>query len=260
MSTPLDQRLSEAASTSGTTTGATLANSAVALLQTMNTNYSTVKDNADPNKEVITRMIHVGAKEKIDPDTNWSIPVVYGNAWVNGSVTDAHMSEDTITMWYCITLCEQTGTKLSDNLPSKIKFKQIIWNNQRIQFDTDGIQVGKMFDQDNRLLDTYTGLIYIYPFSGGSDKPVGFAGNLNKNTKDARELFPGWGPNHKMSNLVFMLVKVVYNADKDVTGLGDLRVRLENDMKQPGDVMYDYMTNTMYGCGLNPEQINAGEP
>lgn len=234
--------------------------SSIATLNQQNVTNSTTKENATPAQAAVAKQADKGVREKIDPDTDWSIPVVYGDAWTNGSVTDAHMTEDTLTMFYCVTLCELTGTKLSDNLQSEIRFRELVWNNMRCTFGDDGIRVYKMYDEDNAVTDTYLDYIWIYPYSGGSDKPVGFVTNTAKNERPAWEIFPGWTENHKMTNLVFMIVKVVYNAEKQVTGIGDLKVRLQNNMRQPGDVMYDYMTNTRYGCGLAPEQINAGEP
>lgn len=233
--------------------------SAISTLNQQNVTNSTTKENPTPAQSVFQVQADKGVREKIDPDTDWSIPVVYGDAWVNGSVTDAYMTEDTLTMWYCVTLCEQTGTKLSDSLESEIRFREVVWNNMRCSFGDDGIRVYKMYDEDNAVTDTYLDYIWIYPFSGSSEKPVAIGNYPAKNERPAYELFPEWTNRHMMTDLVFMLVKVVYNAEKQVTGIGDLKIRLQNSMKQPGDVMYDYMTNTRYGCGLAPEQINAGE-
>jgi hypothetical protein len=54
-----------------------------------------------------------------------------------------------------------------------------------------------------------------------------------------------------MSNLVFVIVRVDYNKDKNITGLGDLTFEIKNSMKLPGDCLYDYMTNTRYGAGID---------
>jgi hypothetical protein len=68
---------------------------------------------------------------------------------------------------------------------------------------------------------------------------------------------PNWTTAHTADNLVFAVVKVVYNKDKNVTGLGDLKFRVTNPMNNPGDVIYDYMTNTRYGAGILPADINS---
>jgi hypothetical protein len=53
-----------------------------------------------------------------------------------------------------------------------------------------------------------------------------------------------------MSNLVFALVRVDYNREKNVTGLANTIFNVSNTMFQPGDVVYDYLTNTTYGAGI----------
>jgi hypothetical protein len=54
---------------------------------------------------------------------------------------------------------------------------------------------------------------------------------------------------------VFAIVRVVYNKDKNVTGLGDLKFNVNNPLNNPGDVLLDYMTNTRYGAGITLEDI-----
>ena len=53
-----------------------------------------------------------GQRIQLDPDTNNSIPVVYGRAFIPGIITDAALTNQNRTMWYCLTLCEKTGIKL----------------------------------------------------------------------------------------------------------------------------------------------------
>jgi hypothetical protein len=66
---------------------------------------------------------------------------------------------------------------------------------------------------------------------------------------------PNWTPNHLCNDLVFAIVRVVYNKDKNVTGLGDLKFNVNNPLNNPGDVLLDYMTNTRYGAGITLEDI-----
>ena len=58
-----------------------------------------------------------------------------------------------------------------------------------------------------------------------------------------------------MNNLVFALFKVTYNKEQRVTSLGDIQFKLSNTLTQPGDVLYDYMTNTRYGAGIAARDI-----
>lgn len=59
-----------------------------------------------------------------------------------------------------------------------------------------------------------------------------------------------------MNDLNFVVVSVRYNAEKDIRNLGEWTFRVRNTMKQPGDVLFDYMTNTRYGAGIPEAEIN----
>jgi hypothetical protein len=58
-----------------------------------------------------------------------------------------------------------------------------------------------------------------------------------------------------MSDLVFCIIKLTYNKEKDITGLGNIEFKMTNSMTLPGDVMQDYMTNTRYGAGISNTEI-----
>jgi hypothetical protein len=58
-----------------------------------------------------------------------------------------------------------------------------------------------------------------------------------------------------MDNLVFAVVSVEYNKERNVTSLGELEFKITNSMTLPGDVLNDYMKNTRYGAGLTDAEI-----
>ena len=67
---------------------------------------------------------------------------------------------------------------------------------------------------------------------------------------------PNWASaTHAMNDLLFAVVRVDYNRDKNVTGLGDMLFHIQNNMYLPGDCLYDYMTNTRYGAGISASEI-----
>jgi hypothetical protein len=80
-------------------------------------------------------------------------------------------------------------------------------------------------------------------------------GYSNGSLLAAYALMPNWGTDHTMNDLVFALVRVDYNKEKNVTGLGTIDFKMKNTMTQSGDVLYDYMTNTRYGAGIDPAEI-----
>jgi hypothetical protein len=198
-----------------------------------------------------------GVREQIDPDTDARIPIVYGEAFVGGVVTDARMTDDNQTMWYCVTLCEKTGVKLSDNQPSVIEFLEVYWNQNKIVFRPDGITAASFTNDDGVNSNTVDGLIRFYPFSGNSTLPVRFQSQSQGNTAAAYDLFPQWTAQHFMTDLVFCIIRVDYSAENSVTGLGTLEFKLRNTMTKPGDVLNDYLRNTRYGAGIDEEEIFA---
>lgn len=196
-----------------------------------------------------------GNRIQLDPDTDNAIPVLYGNAYVKPIITDAYLTEDKLTMWYCLTLCEKTGNLLSTGAASQITFDKIYYNDLEVNFQADGITVASFNDTDGNVSTDPNGLIKIYPFSGGSAFPVGFVGQAGSNGTVADELMPHWTTSHTMNDLVFALVRIDYNKEKNITNLGNLVFYLKNTMTLPGDCLYDYMTNTRYGAGIDPAEI-----
>ena len=205
--------------------------------------------------------IDYGVRETVDPDTEYSIPVLYGRAFVGGTVTDAVLSADNQTMWYCVTLCEATGVVFStinaNNLTgtqSVITFENVYWNSNRML--TTGGTVSALFDADGKSDSSISGLVEIYAYNRGSANPIAIGSTIVPYPPvPAWERFPGWTTNHTMDNLVFALVKVTYSSEKNITGLGTMKFKLKNSITTAGDVLYDYMTNTRYGAGLTQEEI-----
>lgn len=195
-----------------------------------------------------------GVRLQVTPDASHKIPVVYGNAYLGGIITDAQVSNSNKTMTYCITLCEKTGVKMSDSQQSQVTPINVYWNDQRIVFKVDGSTVNYSTDRDGMVDHSLNGLVKIWVYSGNSSSPVAFPNFTVQNTA-AYSRMPGWTANHSMSDLVFAIVEVNYDKEKNVTGLGDLTFHLRNSMTQPGDCIYDYMTNTRYGAGIPATEI-----
>lgn len=190
----------------------------------------------------------------LNPDTTNSVPVLYGESFVKGAVTDAYLAPNNKTMWFCITLCEKTGN-LINGTPSVISFKEVYLNGFRLDFASNGYTVDRAYDESGNSTDDFSGLIEVYPFNNGSASPTGFTTESSANATAANNLFPSWTSSDDMSNLVFALVKLTYNPDKNVNNLGTWEFRLSNTMNQPGDVLYDYATNTTYGAGIPTAEV-----
>jgi hypothetical protein len=207
-----------------------------------------------------TPEIDKGVRLQVDPDPNTRIPVVYGTAQLSGIITDAELADSNKTLYLVFTLSETTGTKLSDNLPSSMSFGQIYINDQRIVWGSGpagGLTVAYTVDREGNVDNSLAGLVTVYCYAGSSAAannvaPTGFS---LSSTATAYDVMPSWTSTAMMNNLAFVVVKMTYSSEKNLTRIPTIRVQLTNSMTKPGDVVYDYMTNTRYGAGIDPSEI-----
>ena len=196
-----------------------------------------------------------GVRLQVNPDTNHKIPVVYGSAHLGGIITDAQISNNNLTMHYVITICEKTGTLLSDDSNSVFTFEDIYWNDQRIVFDIDGRTAAYTVDRDSNVDYSVAGQVKVYCYAGSSNSPVLPDNYSSSGLQPAYSIVPNWTSAHTMNDLIFAVIRVDYNKEKGITQIPDIRFHITNSMTQPGDCLYDYMTNTRYGAGIDPTEI-----
>jgi len=194
-------------------------------------------------------------REQLIPSTKNKIPLVYGTAYVKGIITDAVLASDQKTMFYCIALCEKTGTLISDDSSSSFTIEGIWRNNCKLDFQADGITVSAAADDNGNIDSTVNGLIKVYPFNGDSTHPIFMSGFYSGNSSNAYSIMPNWTSSHSMSGIVFLIISMEYSKVNNVVGLGDITVKVKNSMTLPGDCIYDYMTSTRYGAGITSGEI-----
>lgn len=200
--------------------------------------------------------IDEGVRLQIQPAANNKIPVLYGAGFFGGIITDAEMTNNNKTMFYCMTLSERTGTVLSLNQPSSYIFKDVYWNDQRVVFKSNGYEVDYTVDRNGNIDRNLSGQVQIYFYAGNSASPKAPENYTNNSLPNAADLMPSWGTStHQMNDLIFAIIRVDYNREKSVTGIGNLLFHVDNSMKLPGDVLYDYMTNSRYGAGIAAGEI-----
>jgi hypothetical protein len=238
----------------GNSIGANLARTALTGYALNRVTRSINKENEAASEQ--TKQIDPGVRLQVNPDTEYRVPVVYGEAIIGGAVTDAVLTNSNQTMFYCLTICEKTGNvNLGAGAASTFTFREIYWDDNRLAFASNGIDVIGYYDKTGTFCDTIGGQVKVYCYAGSSTTPVVPLGYTNGSLSNAYSIMPNWTSNHTMNDLIFAIVRVDYNAEKNVKGLGNMRFRIQNSMTQPGDCLYDYMTNTRYGAGINPAEI-----
>jgi hypothetical protein len=212
--------------------------------------------NTTKGNDTGTQNIDQGVRLQVTPDADSKIPILYGSAFFGGNLIDAAMTNSNKTMWYALALTEKTGTVYSSSTASAYTLNNVYWNNQRIIFNADGITANYTVDKSGVIDRNISGQVRVYFYAGGrtaGQLPSGYAGTAPGNSET---LFPNWtSGTHALTNVVFALVRVDYNREKNITGLGDMLFNISNSMFQPGDVIYDYLTNTTYGAGITAGDI-----
>jgi len=195
-----------------------------------------------------------GVRVQLPPATENKVPIVYGRAYQQPIITDAQISNDNKTMSYCLVLSERTST-------STYTFNNVYWNDQKLFFENDGFTVSGSLVQTDTGTTTSTnlaGLVKVYAFNGGSSSTynVGISGGVVPGV-DAYTLM-STNTNYAMSDLVFAVVQLTYDSGKGVTALPTMTFDITNNsISNPGDVWYDYMTNTRYGAGISASYLDT---
>jgi hypothetical protein len=247
------------------TVGALLARTAITALVSYALNRSITKQQAQTGFDP-------GARQMLSPATNHKIPVVYGSAFLGGAITDAQLVNDNKTMWVCLTISEKTGRLFSTGSAPTYTFNKCYRNADQIFFQADGVTVAKSQDADGNEDTSMAGLIKVYMYAGSgaaanqlTPAAASCVSTPTISAVNAWDIFPDWDgpagttPNDSMSDLVFALVRVDYNRDKNVTAIGDYQFNIINSMSKSGDVIFDYATNTRYGAGIRLAEIATGE-
>lgn len=196
-----------------------------------------------------------GVRLQATADVSNRIPIVYGEAHTGGKMVDVEMGPDNRTMYYCMVFSEKTGNQI-DGTPSSYTFKDVYVNGMRVVFKADGVTVDYVTDRNDFQDESSRGLMEFYCYAGNSTSHVAVEDfPLGSGTTPAYSVMPSWGAQQNMSDLIFIIAKLTYAPGKNQTALPNIVVHLKNSLTQPGDVLFDYMTNTRYGAGIPQSEI-----
>ena len=186
-----------------------------------------------------------GTRVQLSPSPSYSVPVVYGHAFQNGIVTDAAITSDNQTMTYVLTLGEKTSgtTTLGD----------IYWNDKLLEFaSSTSPDVIRTTDEDGTTSTDYANNVQVYVYDGDGDSANALRGSV-----DAYTLVDHWTTTEKNSGTIFAIVKVTFDPEAQLTGLGTITVEMTNSLDNPADVLQDYLTNSVYGCNIPLADIDT---
>lgn len=232
--------------------------------------------NGNPNKGNNSAAGSQGGRIQVPPATNNKIPVVYGNSFVNGIITDARLittdQKVNDTMFYCIVLSETCNNPAAD-----YTVDNLYWNDLRLTTVNSTTAAHKIKDGrknvdnpdgvtedfiDTNFIVSDKSLVEFRVYAGGTTAADQiFPTQASGNTQAAYDFWAdddgSWTSSYEMKGLVFAICRLNYNGEKGFTALPNVTVQLNNSISNPADVWYDYMTSERYGAGINSAYINS---
>jgi hypothetical protein len=201
---------------------------------------------------------NTNARVQLNPSTANKLPMIYGSAFVEGAITDAKISTDQQTMWYVIALSEYGTTNAAS---ITWNFDAIYWNNNELTFDnTDNTKVISWSNNADPVQTStkINGKMNVYLYRGNSYSPYNTALSAIDVLSDADiPVDQRWTSTDTMEDTIFMVVKMKYDRDAGTTNVGNFKALLTNTSIQPGTAIYDYMTDTTYGCAIPAANVDT---
>jgi hypothetical protein len=201
-----------------------------------------------------------GSRVQLPPATNNKLPVVYGTAFVGGSITDAKISTDLQSMWYVLSMAEVTNTMPGDT-PDTLTFDELYYDGKLVALS--GAQVTSLSTNTagGAEVDTkINGNLFMYLFPNGSFSGTNTGGQsaidimsdaaIPSDQRWNQGIYTAGGQSADMINTAFVIVKVIYNSDAGTTSLGAVTAKLTNSRTKPGDCIKDYLLSDRYGCAV----------
>lgn len=216
-------------------------------------NMIKTSNTAEQSKE---KTVNPGVRIQNDPNPDYKIPVLYGRATMGGALSDLAISPNSDDIiQFVFTLAMATGNNIAGD-PTTYELKNVYFNNQKVNFDTDSYTVLSLTDDEGTTDNSVANQMGIGLWNSSSFQidQVGLEDGLGY---DARNIINHWGPNHAMSGLLFGVAEITYNPDVGLDKIPDIRFDIQSSLTAPGDVLYDYMTNTVYGCGIGESAIKV---
>jgi len=202
--------------------------------------------------------INPGSRTQIPPAGDNKLPVIYGSAYVGGTITDLSITSDYQNLYYCLALCEVTNTE-NGGTPDTITFGDTYWGGKKVIFQANGYDVASLLDESTGLYDTSAAnKLSFYFYRNGSTNPTNSAfyaygtqvmGNTN--------LVYQWDNTKLMSNSAFVIVKIRYSQSANLTGIQQTKFQVTNSRYAPGDCFSDYLFSTRYGAAIPTANIDS---
>lgn len=206
-----------------------------------------------------------GVRIQLAPDTTSTVPVVYGQAFLGARFVDACLTIDNNVMYYVLAI-----SCISDEGQVTYDTTKMYYGDRLITFSpSDPEQVIALTDSAGNLDQKITGNLSIHLYTSTTDGIITSVNTLGglmpwEVMGSGSNLTPSqqWNStNRNMNGLAFAIVKLTYNQDAGTTQLQPITFNINHTLNgtglaKPGDVWYDYMSNTIYGASVENQYLD----
>ena len=193
-----------------------------------------------------------GNRQQVPPATDNKLPVVYGKAWLGGTVIDLSISSNNQEIYYVMAICEVTN-----NGSDTITFGDVYWGGKRCVFGNSNQVVTALVDESTNETDgSVNGKLEIYLYRNGSNTPVNSSQTAIQVMQTSGLIYT-WDNSKLMTNTAFAIIHLSYNTDAGTTALNQTKFEVTNSRSAPGDCFVDYITNQVYGAAIPLSQIDV---
>ena len=210
----------------------------------------------------------MGVRQQVPPSAVNAIPVVYGDAYMGGTFVDAVLSTNQKAMYYVLAV-----SSISPSGQFTFDRTDMYYGDRKITFDaSDGAKVVSLTDEAGNVDTKVNGYLYIGLYTSSQ------AGSITNTNWYAPSVIMGpstpftdypiaagqqWPTtNRQMNGTAFAIVTLIYNRDANTTQLSPITFKVKHALNgtgvaKPGDVWYDYITNSVYGGAVDAAFVDG---
>lgn len=193
-----------------------------------------------------------GVKVQLEPSTDNRLPIYYGSSFLGGIAIDAMIKNQNNTMVYAFAIGEQTDT-------GTFSIGDVYRGDSKLNFGSGASShiVQSITDPNGTASNDVAGKMRLRVYAGNTHANAQIFPSTGTPV-DADTMFTNWSsdPNKIGNNTVISIFEVDYDPENGLTGLGTISYELTNSLKNPANVLLDYLKNDRYGCGLSDDDLD----
>ena len=194
---------------------------------------------------------------QLSTDPSAGIPILYGQCQVRGAVFDSEMTSNGTILTTALMLSERTGAGINGN--ANYTLNEVYFNDAKLNLNANGTVANAILNNGN-VSTKYNENTKVFLYQGDVDTPIDkIQPGVDATYGSSRTYMQNWANVQVQARgSVFALVQQTFDSANGVRGLGTWTFDITNDTaSNPGDAMYDILTNERYGSQYAVSTINS---